>query len=140
MTTTKRKDLIMQNSLKVLFSLSLASALLLGGCCDDKSPKRKSLFPAVKQEAATAVVDSEGAKLFKSKTCFTCHGADGKTPIMPIYPKVTGQSVEYTLQQLQDIKSGARANGQSAAMTGVMHLVSEDEMKILADYLSQLAP
>jgi len=133
--------LIMQKSLKVLFSFSLASALLLGGCCGDKRAERKPIIPAVKQEAAaTAADDSEGAKLFKSKTCFTCHGADGKTPIMPIYPKVTGQSVEYTLQQMQDIKSGARANGQAAAMTGVMHLVSDDEMKTLAEYLSTLAP
>jgi cytochrome c len=39
---------------------------------------------------------------------------------------------------MKDIKSGARANGQSAAMKGVMHLVSDEEIKALADYLSKL--
>jgi cytochrome c len=39
---------------------------------------------------------------------------------------------------MQDIKSGARANGNSAAMKGVMHLVSDEEIKALADYLSKL--
>ena len=39
-----------------------------------------------------------------------------------------------------DIKSGARSNGQSAAMTGVMGLVSDEEMKALADYISTMAP
>ena len=31
-------------------------------------------------------------------------------------------------------------NGNSAAMAGVMHLVSEAEIKILADYISKLKP
>ena len=39
-----------------------------------------------------------------------------------------------------DIKSGARANGNSAAMKGVMHLVSDEEIKVLADYISKLKP
>jgi cytochrome c553 len=32
------------------------------------------------------------------------------------------------------------ANGNSAAMKGVMHLVSDEEIKVLADYLSKLKP
>ena len=87
-----------------------------------------------------AVLSADGEKLYQSKTCFTCHGKDGKTPIMPAYPKIAGQNMEYTLQQMADIKSGARSNGQSAAMKGVMHLVSEDEMQALAEYISTMAP
>jgi cytochrome c len=83
---------------------------------------------------------SKGAELFKSKTCFTCHGADGKTPILPVYPKIAGQSVEYATQQMKDIKSGARSNGQSAAMKGIMHLVSDDELASLAEFISKLVP
>jgi cytochrome c len=37
-----------------------------------------------------------------------------------------------------DIKSGARANGQTAAMKGIMHLVSEEEMRAIADWLATL--
>ena len=37
-----------------------------------------------------------------------------------------------------DIKSGARANGNSAAMKGVMGLVSDEEIKAIAEYLSKL--
>jgi len=82
----------------------------------------------------------DGENLFKTKTCFTCHGKDGKTPIMPNYPKIAGQNRDYVLQQMTDIKSGARSNGQSAAMKGVMGLVSDEEMEALADYISTLAP
>jgi len=90
---------------------------------------------------ATGVVAAQdGAALYKSKTCFTCHGKDGKTPIMPGYPYIAGQNRGYVLQQLKDIKSGARSNGQSAAMKGVMGLVSDEEMEALADYVSTMAP
>ncbi len=82
--------------------------------------------------------NSEGATLFKTKTCFTCHGADGKSPILPDYPKIAGHGAEYSLQQMKDIKSGARANGMSMAMKGIMHLVSEEEMVLLAEYIATL--
>jgi cytochrome c len=80
----------------------------------------------------------DGADLYMKKTCFSCHGKDAKTPLLPIYPKLAGQSPEYAYNQMQDIKSGARANGQSAAMQGVMHLVNDDEMRAIANWLSGL--
>ena len=82
----------------------------------------------------------DGAELYKTKTCFTCHGKDGNTTIMPSYPKIAGQNEAYALQQMKDIKSGKRANGMSAAMKGIMHLVSDEEMEALAKYLSTLQP
>ena len=39
---------------------------------------------------------------------------------------------------MKDIKSGARNNGQTAAMKGVMELVNDEEIKALAVYLSTL--
>ncbi len=80
----------------------------------------------------------DGATLYKEKTCLTCHGKDAKTPIMPNYPKLAGQNAAYAEQQMKDIKSGARSNGQTAAMKGVMHLVNDAEIKALSEYLSKL--
>lgn len=80
----------------------------------------------------------DGAKLYQTKTCFSCHGKDANTPILPIYPKLAGQSAAYAAQQMRDIKSGARSNGQSAAMKGVMHLVSDAEIDAIAEWLSTL--
>jgi len=82
----------------------------------------------------------DGAELYKTKTCYTCHGKDGKTPIMPGYPKIAGQNEAYSLQQMKDIKSGARANGNSAGMKGIMHLVNDEEMEALAAYIATMAP
>ena len=96
--------------------------------------------------AATAVlsfglagnVAADGAELFKTKTCWSCHGKDAKTPIMPTYPSLAGQNADYAFNQMKDIKSGARNNGQTAAMKGVMGLVSDDEMRAIADWLATL--
>lgn len=61
-----------------------------------------------------------------------------KLPIMPTYPKLAGQNAQYALNQMLDIKSGARANGQAAAMKGIVAGVSDDELKAIAEWLSTL--
>lgn len=81
---------------------------------------------------------ADGAALYTAKSCQTCHGADGKAPIMPMYPKLNGQNKEYLLAQMKDIKSGARSNGMSAAMKAMVASVTEEEMSAIADYLSQV--
>ncbi len=85
-----------------------------------------------------AAEELDGAKLYMTKTCFSCHGKDAQTPILPIYPKIAGQNPEYSYNQMQDIKSGARSNGQALAMKGVMHLVSDKELRAIADWLGSL--
>ncbi len=86
--------------------------------------------------AAPALAD--GKALYLEKTCIACHGKDAKKPLTPEYPKLAGQNAKYAENQMKDIKSGARANGNTAAMKGVMHLVNDDEIAQLAKYLSEI--
>ena len=79
-----------------------------------------------------------GADLYKSKTCFSCHGADANTPIMPVYPKLAGQNAVYLTNQMRDIKSGAREHGQTMVMKGIMANVSDEEIQKIAEWLSTL--
>ncbi len=81
---------------------------------------------------------ADGKALYMEKTCIACHGKDAKKPLTPEYPRLAGQNAKYAEKQMQDIKSGARANGNAAAMKGVMHLVSDEEIKELAKYLSEI--
>jgi cytochrome c len=80
----------------------------------------------------------DGAQLYKERTCVACHGKDAETPIMPNYPKLAGQNADYAYNQMKDIQSGARTNGQTAAMKGVMHLVTDEELRAIADWLATL--
>jgi cytochrome c len=106
-----------------MFKMKLAAAALVG---------------ASAALSVTGALALDGEQLYKTKTCSSCHGKDAKTPIMPNYPKLAGQNAAYAVQQMQDIKSGARANGNSAAMKGVMHLVNDEEIEAIADWLATL--
>jgi len=86
----------------------------------------------------SGIAQADGAALYKSKTCWSCHGKDAKTPLLPTYPRLAGQSADYAFNQMKDIKSGVRANGQSAAMQGVMGLVNDAEMREIANWLATL--
>ena len=83
-----------------------------------------------------AAIAADGASLYASKMCSTCHGADGKTPVMPSYPKVAGQNKDYTLQQIKDIRDGNRTNGLTAAMKGMIAGVTDSDAKKIAGWLA----
>ncbi len=85
-----------------------------------------------------SVLAADGAKLFKTKTCFSCHGKDAKSPLLPVYPPLAGQNADYAFNQMKDIKSGARSGGQAMLMKGIIAQVSEEEMRIIADWLGGL--
>ncbi len=85
--------------------------------------------------AAAAAPATPGKTLFLTKTCVACHGKEGKKPL-PGYPSIGGQDKAYILAQTKDIKSGARSNGKANAMQPVMHLVNDEEITAVADYLS----
>ena len=101
---------------------------------------KNSLLVVALALAATPALALDGAALYKDKTCNACHGPTGNKPLLPDYPKIAGQNAKYLERQMLDIKSGARANGNSAAMKGVMHLVNDEEIAAIADYLSKLKP
>jgi len=94
-----------------------------------------SLKEAPAAAAAPAGAPHPGKTLFLTKTCVACHGKEGKKPL-PGYPNIAGQDKAYILAQTKDIKSGARANGKANAMQPVMHLVNDDEIAQIAEYLS----
>lgn len=89
---------------------------------------------------AMAVEAGDGKTLYGEKTCNACHGPEGKKALMPQYPKLAGQNEAYLVVQMNDIKSGKRANGDTAAMKGVMHLVNDQDIKDIAAYLSKVKP
>lgn len=86
----------------------------------------------------TSQSDVEGELLFQRKACITCHGPKGRSPIGANIPKLAGQNQTYLVRQLMDIKSGARNNGLTSQMTGVLANVNETEVAALAEYLSGL--
>lgn len=83
-----------------------------------------------------ANVLADGAVLFTSKMCMTCHGAGGKAPIMASYPKLAGQNATYCEAQIKDIRDGKRTNGMTMAMKAMVATVTDAEAAELCTYLA----
>ena len=117
-----------------LFTLITCAILATGGAFTANAQEVAEVVAA--EASAGAVVAPDGGQLFLTKACLSCHGPDGRTPLLPIYPKVAGQNADYLYNQLRDFKNGSRSNGQAAVMLGLMASLNEEEMRALADWLA----
>jgi cytochrome c553 len=69
--------------------------------------------------------------------CASCHLANGVgIPIQ--YPRVAGQHADYTVQQLQQFRSGDRANDPNKAMRTIASRMNDQEIKAAAEYIAGL--
>lgn len=88
-------------------------------------------------EAAPAPAKVAKPDLVKGEASFTavcaaCHAADGNSAI-PVNPKLSQQHPEYLVKQLQEFKSGKRAN---AIMSGMAAALSDQDMLNVAYWLN----
>jgi len=73
----------------------------------------------------------KGAALY-GQVCVACHAADGNSSIAA-NPKLAQQHPEYLIKQLQEFKSGKRAN---AVMAGFAGALSDEDMRNVAYWLA----
>ncbi len=99
------------------------------------------VVPAMSSFAAAPAVAAAPAKVTKPDlvkgeasfaVCASCHGVDGNSGT-PANPKLAQQHPEYLVKQLQEFKSGKRAN---AIMMGFAAGLTEDDMKNIAYWLA----
>jgi cytochrome c553 len=107
---------------KLLAQMLMAAALLAPA------------FSHASQEAKTEVVKPDLVKgeATYSAVCAACHGADGNS-LIPANPKLAGQHPEYLIKQLQEFKSGKRAN---AIMMGFASTMSDTDMRNVSFWLA----
>lgn len=92
-----------------------------------------SVFSVQANEAVTPAAKPDLAKgeATYGAVCAACHGADGNSAISA-NPKLAQQHPDYIVKQLQEFKSGKRAN---AIMMGMSAALSEQDMKNIAAWL-----
>jgi cytochrome c553 len=78
----------------------------------------------------------EGREIYQMRHCIDCHGSGGKHPVQLIYPVLSGQNREYLIRQFKDIRDGNRSNSVSAMMRAIVQEVTDEEVELIADYLS----
>ena len=109
-----------------LFALFLAAALTTPAAfvlAQDAAPKPATV-KAAKPDLAKGEASFAGA-------CAACHGADGNSGT-PVNPILAQQHPQYLVKQLQEFKSGKRAN---AVMSGMAATLSDEDMKNVAYWL-----
>lgn len=71
-----------------------------------------------------------------AQVCVACHGNDG-VGVLPAYPTLTGQHVDYLERALNEYKSGARKN---PIMAGFASTLSAADIAALAAYFGKMEP
>jgi cytochrome c553/cytochrome c5 len=94
----------------------------------------KSFQPGQQPVVGTTI--NKGMEIYANRHCRDCHGPAGKQPVQSIYPVLAGQNREYLVRQFKDIRNGARSNSATAMMRAIVQDVTDQEIALIADYLS----
>lgn len=103
-----------------------------------------ALFIGVSTGTAASAADLEAGKAaFEKFACASCHGADGKTSVMPSYPILAGQHEDYLVHALRAYKRGATGSTpvnarKNAVMTAMAQQLSDADVRNIAAWLARL--
>ncbi len=106
---------------------SIASSLITAAAAALLAGSALAAAPAASPKPDLA----KGEAIFGA-ACAACHAADGNSST-PANPKLAQQHPEYLLKQLQEYKSGKRAN---AIMSGMVAALSDEDMRNIAFWLA----
>jgi len=115
-----------------LHTCLLIAALLVAPVMPSWAANPAATPAASAKPAAPAKPDLAQGEARYTAVCAACHGADGNSG-SPTNPKLSQQHPEYLVKQLQEFKSGKRAN---AIMQGFASGLSDADMKNIAAWLA----
>jgi cytochrome c553 len=90
-------------------------------------------------------VIAKGQKLYRGgdeargiASCIACHGPRGVGTSLAGFPKISGQHAPYLEATLKEFRSGARANSMNGMMGDIAKKLTDEDIKILSQYLGGL--
>ena len=75
---------------------------------------------------------------YKIQACISCHGPNGQGNKPAAIPALSGQHAQYIYQQLKNFQLKNRTNDMNKMMRNIVHRMSEEEMKAVAQYIQGL--
>ena len=97
-----------------------------------------------KGETPEDVVDA-GAALYRGgdesrgiTACIACHGPRGNGMELAGFPDISGQHSAYTKSQLEQFRSGTRANDLNGMMRDIAKRLTDEDIALLSQYVSGL--
>ncbi len=70
--------------------------------------------------------------------CVACHGPRGRGNPAADYPDVGGQYAQYLITQLEQFRSGERANDRAGMMRSLASEMSDEEIRAVSEYMAGL--
>jgi cytochrome c553 len=121
---------------RLLYLGSAACAVALGAGSNPAAAQNASA--GQNSPAAQSAPDALAAGREKFVQCASCHGADGRSTVMPQYPKIGGQTAEYVVIALKAYRDGRRLGTYAAIMAAVAKPLSDADIANLAAYVESL--
>tara|TARA_B110000240_G_scaffold100993_1_gene114382 strand:+ start:176 stop:790 length:615 start_codon:yes stop_codon:yes gene_type:complete len=75
---------------------------------------------------------------YKIQACIACHGPNGDGNGPAAMPVLSGQHAEYIYSQLKNFQSSMRSNDPNKMMRNIVHRMTDEEMKSVAQYIQGL--
>ncbi|MCP4272092.1 MAG: cytochrome c4 [Gammaproteobacteria bacterium] len=84
-----------------------------------------------------------GSKIYTGGTdgvtaCTACHGPTGAGLAAAGFPKVSGQKIQYVINQLNNFKTGTRTNDTNGMMQDISSAMNDEQIVAVANYLAGL--
>jgi cytochrome c553 len=70
--------------------------------------------------------------------CSACHAINGHGNDPAKYPRLAGQNIDYTIQQLFAFKTHLRQNDPKQIMQDISHRLNKQDIQLIAEYIHQL--
>jgi cytochrome c553 len=110
---------------------------------DDISAYYSSLETSIGTTADEYLVKGQniyrgGNMEYKIQACISCHGPNGQGNKPAAIPALSGQHAQYIYQQLKNFQLKNRTNDMNKMMRNIVHRMSEEEMKAVAQYIQGL--
>ena len=75
---------------------------------------------------------------YKIQACIACHGPSGLGNNPAAIPVISGQHADYIFSQLKKFQNDERANDPNKMMRNIVHRMTDEEMKAVAQYIQGL--
>ena len=75
---------------------------------------------------------------YKIQACIACHGPNGDGNGPAAIPVLSGQHAEYVYLQLKNFQKDIRSNDSNKMMRNIVHRMTDNEMKSVAQYIQGL--
>ncbi len=103
-------------------------------------PVALALALAASPSAPAVAADTPAVAAGRAKfvLCASCHGGDGRSGVLPEYPKIAGQNEKYLINALRAYQAGRRGGTYAALMTETAKNLTDADILNLAAYLASL--